>query len=76
MLDLGATIRYSITRDISFRAGVDLNYAWQGFARVDTRTQGLNPYFSPLGLIGGIPDTVNDEDLILAGFNFGIDWRR
>ena len=57
MLDLGATIRYSITRDISFRAGVDLNYAWQGFARVDTRTQGLNPYFSPLGLIGAVSYT-------------------
>lgn len=76
VLDLGASVRYSMTRDISIRAGVELNYAWQGVARVDTRTQALNPYFSPAGGLAGVPRTVNDEDLIAAGFSFGIDWRR
>lgn len=77
LVDFGVSIRYAITRDISLRAGAEISYAWQGIARVDTRSVVNNPYFSATG--GTLPTTpqiVNDEDLVAAGFSFGIDWRR
>jgi hypothetical protein len=77
MVDLGAQISYAVTRDISLRAGVQLNYAWQGIARVDTRAQEINPYFTATGALTAVtPRIVNDEDLIATGFSFGVDWRR
>lgn len=74
LLDLGTSINYSVTRDISLRAGAELHWAWQGVARVDTARLTANPYANASGL--PVPAVVNTEDFVAAGFTFGIDWRR
>ena len=85
VVDFGAEISYLITRDISIRAGAQLQWLWQGVARADTRPLDSNPYslFGPDTIdlpfvpdISRIPSSVNTEDLIVAGFSFGIDWNR
>ncbi len=73
LLDLGGTIRINLTRDISLRGGAQLTYIWQGVTRADTRTALANPVFAGLA---GFPTSIEDQDFIAAGFNFGIDWRR
>jgi len=76
IFDCGAEISYMITRDISMRFGMELHWSWQGVARVDTRQMDLNPY-SDVNLTGApIPISVNTDDVLVAGFSFGIDWNR
>ena len=66
-------IAYNISRDISFKTGVQATYVWNGVARANTQTTNLNPnsVFSSGGLTGLI-----DESYIAAGFIFGVEWRR
>ncbi len=74
LLDLGAELTYALTRDISLRGGIGIQYIWQGIARADIRTAFLNPNATFSGLPA--PSTVYSEDFIAAGFSFGIDWKR
>ena len=79
IFDLGAEISYQITRDISMRFGAELHWSWEGVARVDTRTIFDNPYSGfaaniPPSQVG--PTTITTQDVLVAGFSFGIDWNR
>ena len=76
IFDLGLSINYSITRDVSFRVGAELHWAWQGLARADTANMLVNGY-SAFNTNGApVPAAINTEDFIAAGFTVGIDWRR
>ena len=70
-LNFGMQLSYLLTRDVSLRGGVQLEYMWEGIARADIRTLANNPNGNPQGPIG-----VNTEDFVAAGFSFGIDWKR
>ncbi len=74
VLDLKVDFTFFLTRDISLRGGAGLQYIWQGIARADIR----NPFINPNSGFSGLPfpRTVNSEDLVAAGFSFGIDWKR
>jgi hypothetical protein len=70
-LDLGVQLSYAITRDVSIRGGLQLQYIWEGIARADIRTLPVNPNAAPPFPVG-----TNTEDFIVAGFTFGVDWKR
>lgn len=70
-LDLGLRLDYSVTRDITIRGGVGLQYMWEGIARADTRSRLTNP-----NSVGPVPRVVNSDDFVAAGFSFGVDWKR
>ena len=74
IFDCGAEISYMITRDVSMRFGMELHWSWQGVARVDTRQMDLNPYSAVSA--APFPVNVNTDDVLVAGFSFGIDWNR
>ena len=72
-LDLAGKVQYEITRDVSVRFGLELQFLWEGVARADTRPSRLNPH----GLVAaGNPVAIEDEHFLAAGINFGLDWRR
>ncbi len=72
-LDTRLELAYSLTRDIGLRTGFQFHYLWDGIARTDNTTTGINPN-SALGLGGQAG--VFDESTTVAGFNFGLEWRR
>jgi len=74
VLDTRFELAYAITRDLGLRGGFQLNYLWDGTARSDNRTSSINPN-SALG-IGGGQSGVFDESTLVAGFSFGMEWRR
>jgi hypothetical protein len=88
VMDLGLQLSYHLTRDITFRAGAKLHWAWEGVARADTRGLDTNPYsfFNGLGqaadpltappTLDDVPDRIFSEDLFVGGLAFGIDWNR
>ena len=73
MIDLQLELAFNISRDISLRGGVQTMYAFNGVARANTLTTGLNPnsFFS-----GGEGAGLNDNNYVAAGFLFGFEWRR
>jgi hypothetical protein len=76
MLDLQLEMAYNLSRDISLKGGVQLNYLWNGINRANIATTTLNPNsaFSAVGIDGrGIAE---DQDFITAGFIFGMEWRK
>ncbi len=88
VLDLGWQLSYNLTRDVTFRVGAKLHYAWEGVARVDTRGLDTNPYSFFNGLsqtadplmvvppLTNVPVRLVSEDLFVGGFTLGIDWNR
>ena len=73
-LDAQLDIAYNFTRDVSFRTGVQMLYAWDGVARANTLTTAINPV-STLSA-GPAPIEVEDESFLAIGFTFGIEWKR
>jgi len=73
-LDGEFDISYNVTRDITLKTGVQVNYLWDGINRANTLTAGLNPN-SVLSGGPGATDT-NSQRFIAAGFIFGFEWRR
>lgn len=72
-LDTRLELAYAVTRDIGLRLGVQLHYLWDGVARSDNTTTAINPN-SAIGLGGQAG--VFSESTTIAGFNFGVEWRR
>ena len=72
--DMRLEIAYSFTRDIALRSGFQVQYIWDGVARTDNLTTGLNP--NSANSISGGSAGVFSESMIAAGFNFGLEWRR
>lgn len=74
VLDLGVTSTYEITRDISLRMGAEVIYVWDGLTRVNTLPARMNPNLALDS--AGFPIAVTQENMTLAGFSLGIEWRR
>ncbi len=76
MLDLQLDLAYNLTRDISLRGGLQLNYLWNGIARANTAPTNLNPnsIYTTVGTAGA--GLNQDVSFITAGFLFGVEWRR
>ena len=74
VLDYRFEVAYNLTRDIGFRGGASINYLWDGVARANTASTLVNPN-SFLGS-GTSPTGLFEEDLVAAGFSFGIEYRR
>lgn len=72
--DLRGEIAYNFTRDIGLRTGFQVQYIWDGVARTDNLTTGLNP--NSVNSFSGGAAGLYSESVIVAGFNFGIEWRR
>jgi hypothetical protein len=72
--DLRCEIAYNFTRDIALRTGFQAQYIWDGVARTDNLTTVINP--NSVNSISGGAAGVFSESVIVAGFNFGIEWRR
>ena len=67
-------ISFNISRDITLRTGVQVNYLWSGINRADTTNSGVNPNSTFSGSLGA--QSPNDNRFIAAGFIFGFEWRR
>ncbi|MEZ6095100.1 MAG: hypothetical protein R3C03_12870 [Pirellulaceae bacterium] len=67
-------VAYMLTRDVGIRGGAQMLYMWDGIARSNNLTTGLNPN-SNLG-IGSGSVGIYDQSTIAAGFTFGLEWRR
>ena len=74
-IDYRFEIAYNLTRDFGFRGGASINYLWDGVARVNSASTLNNPN-SFLGGAGIGPAGLFEEDLVAAGFSFGIEYRR
>lgn len=72
--DLRCEVAYNFSRDIALRTGFQVQYVWDGVARTDNLTTELNP--NSINSFSGGSAGVFSESLIVAGFNFGIEWRR
>jgi hypothetical protein len=72
--DFRCEIAYNFSRDIALRTGFQVQYIWDGVARTDNLTTGLNP--NSVNSISGGSAGVFSESVMVAGFNFGIEWRR
>lgn len=67
-------VAYNISRDISLRIGAQAVFSWSGIARANTLTTSLNPN-SNFG-VSTAPQGINEDNLLSAGFLFGVEWRR
>ena len=75
LLDLQFEVAYNTSRDITLRTGVQLNWIFDGIARVNTQPTGFNPNsFFGTGTGAGLAG--NDDGFIAAGFLSGFEWRR
>ena len=90
--DISAQLSYRITRDVYAKCGAQLSYMWSGLTRVDSRTSNVNPNSSGLATGNGTvpidpsvpflpfnpPTAVSQsaQAATVAGFTFGIEWRR
>ena len=74
-LDYRFEIAYNLTRDFGFRGGASINYLWDGIARANTASTLNNPN-SILGAGAGGPAGLFEDDLVVGGFSFGIEYRR
>lgn len=74
ILDTRLEVAYSITRDIGLRGGFQLLYLWDGMARSDNTSTFDNPN-SIIGAGGGRVG-IFDENATIAGFSFGLEWKR
>lgn len=75
LLDLQFEVAYNISRDITLRTGVQVNWIFDGIARANTQPTGINPNsFFGTGTGAGLDG--NDDAFIAAGFLFGFEWRR
>ena len=72
IIDLSFLSACNLTRDISVRMGVHLIYSWEGIARANTLTQAFNPNSLPIAPINGIAT----QDIVAAGFSWGLEWKR
>lgn len=73
MIDFQYEIAFNISRDISLRGGVQAVYLFNGIARANTLTTGLNPN----SFFGAGPGAgLNEDNFISAGFLFGFEWKR
>lgn len=72
--DLRLEIAYNFTRDIGLRSGFQVQYMWDGVARTDNLTTAINP--NSVNSIAGGTAGVFSESAIVAGFHFGLEWRR
>jgi hypothetical protein len=72
--DLRCEIAYNFTRDIGLRTGFQVQYIWDGVARTDNLTTAINP--NSVNSISGGAAGLYSESAIVAGFNFGLEWRR
>lgn len=57
-IDLEFAISYNVTRDITLRAGTNLNYLWQNVARADITEAENNPNYNPF-------DIFNEDNIYL-----------
>lgn len=73
-IDLEFDIAYNVTRDITLKTGVQLNYLWDGIQRANTETPINNP--NSFNGTGGVATIGEDSRFIAAGFVFGFEWRR
>lgn len=74
-LDLGLSLSYKFTRDLAIRGGFDLIYMWDGIVRANIQNPSVNPN-APTFSGRPFPQSLSPEDLVMAGFNFGVDWKR
>ena len=74
-VDLQMDIAYNLTRDIAIRSSAGLMFMWDGVNRANTSTTPLNPNSVISGGATGQLG-VADQDFFVAGFGFGIEWRR
>lgn len=74
LLDTRLEVAYALTRDIGLRGGFQVLYMWDGMARSDNSTTFVNPN-SLLG-VGGGRTGIFDENATVAGFSFGLEWKR
>ena len=72
--DIDLEMQHRLSRDISLRFGGAIMFHWDGIARANNATRAANPYSAISGLAAPVNPHV--EDLITAGFTFGVDWRR
>jgi hypothetical protein len=72
--DLRCEIAYNFTRDIGLRTGFQVQYIWDGVARTDNLTTAINP--NSVNSFSGGAAGLYSESAIVAGFNFGLEWRR
>jgi hypothetical protein len=73
MIDFQYEIAFNISRDISLRTGFQTVYLFNGVARANTLTTGLNPN-SAFG--GGDGAGLHNDRFVSAGFLFGFEWKR
>ena len=74
-IDYRFEIAYNVTRDFGFRGGASINYLWDGVARANTLSTLNNPN-SFLGTPGGALGGLIEDNLVIAGFSFGLEYRR
>jgi len=74
-MDLQLELAYNISRDISVRTSFEILYMWDGVARANTATTGLNPN-SVLSTGPRSQAGLADQDFFSGGLGFGIEWKR
>ena len=76
-IDLRADIAYHITRDLALRAGGEVVYLADGLTRANILQAAVNPNSIQSGTpITNLVNAPTDQYSVLAGFTFGIEWRR
>ena len=75
VVDYRFEVAYNLSRDFGVRGGASLTYLWDGVARANTN----GTFTNPNSIFGTGEDrfaNLVEEDLLSAGFSFGIEYRR